>query len=213
MKKNFMTGFVMILPLAITLVLLNFILNFVTKPFVGPVAHFLNHFHILDEPFYIFSGEEIVQFSSRFIALIALIIITLFLGFIGNLFFYQTIVRVTDAVFTKIPLINKVYKASQDVIVTLCHKDKPAFSQVVMVPFPHSGVKSLGLITKDHNSKEDDAKGSSLVSVFVPATPNPTFGFMLVYKQEQLIPLNITVQQALTYIVSAGAILPNQKKP
>lgn len=212
MKKSFMTGLALILPLAITILLLDFILDLITKPFVGPVSHLLNTFHILDQPFLVFTGPQVVYFSSRFIALIILILLILFLGIIGHHFFYRYILRMTNSIFHRIPFVNKIYKACHDVIMTLCNKDKPAFSQVVMVPFPHENVLTVGLITRDkisHTTAENAE--NTLVSVFIPATPNPTFGFMLLFKKEQLIPVNITVQQALTFIVSAGAILPKVK--
>lgn len=204
MKKNFLTGLAILLPAVVTLIVVVFIVNLLTAPFLGMVKGILIHYDLLDHRLLIFNGEQVLAFSSKILILISLIIITLLIGAIGRIFFIRYLFRFGDYLIHRIPLINKIYKAAQDVVQTLFHQEKTSFSQVVLVPFPQSNSYSIGLITS--NLTTTGSTSNEYVSVFVPATPNPTMGFVLLFRSEQLILVDMKVEDALKFIVSCGVM-------
>lgn len=208
MKKYFVTGLVILLPLAVTIALVAFVLNFLTKPFVGAVSSFLKEFDIINRGFLVFSPEQTVKYGSQILIIICLVLFTLFLGMITRWFFFRSLISLSDKVLHKIPLVNKVYKTTQEIIKTLFSQDKNTFKQVVMVPFPKPGSYVIGLVSRESPEQCSDKAGHKLYSVLVPTTPNPTTGFLLMYSEEEMITLDMKVEDAIKYIVSCGVITP-----
>ena len=208
MKKYFITGLVILLPLAVTIAIVVFVVNFLTKPFIGVVSSFLKEFHILHKGFLFLSPEQVVKYGSQLLILICLFIFTLFLGMIARWFFFKALLSLSDKILHRIPLINKVYKTTQEIIKTIFVTDKTSFKQVVMVPFPKTGAYVMGLVSRESPEICTEKVGSPLVSVLVPTTPNPTTGFLIMYKKEDLLFLDLKPEAAIKYIVSCGVITP-----
>jgi uncharacterized membrane protein len=213
MKKYFITGLVILLPLAVTIAIVVFTVNFLTKPFVGIVSSFLKGFNILNRGFLFMSPEQVVLYGSKLLVLICLFIFTLFLGMIARWFFFKALISLSDKILHKIPLVNKVYKTTQEIIKTIFVTDKSSFKQVVMVPFPKSGTYVMGLVSRESPKACSDQVGGELYSVLVPTTPNPTTGFLLMYKKEEMIFLDLKPEHAIKYIVSCGVITPEYQPP
>jgi uncharacterized membrane protein len=201
MKKNFLTGLAILLPIALTAWILFFLMNFLTNPFMGLVKGILNTYHFWGHSL----SHETVLLISRLALLVTLFLITLLIGFFARMFFIRALFRWADKIFHHIPVFNKVYKASKEVVHTLFNDQKKSFSQVVLVPFPHAQSYCLGMITSQLPS-ESDPEHQEKISVFIPGTPNPTVGFMILYQRHQLILLNIRVDEALKFIMSMGSL-------
>lgn len=213
MKKYFITGLALLLPVVLTAMIFIFIINLLTKPFVGIVQEIFNYYGLLGKPILFFTSTQIITFFSKFLILIALFLITVLIGFLGKIVIFHYFFRFGNYLIHKIPLVNKIYKATQDVIETIFKDKKANFSQVVLIPFPTSKTLCIGLVTNDpqtHQPKEDK-QGN--ISVFVPATPNPTIGFVLLYKREQMTVLDISVEDGLKFVVSCGVMSPNFQPP
>lgn len=213
MKKCFITGLVILLPLAVTIAIVVFIVNFLTKPFIGIVVSFLKEFDILNKGFLFLSREQVVLYGSKFLILICLFLFTLLLGMIARWFFFKALLNLSDKVLHRIPLINKVYKTTQEIIKTIFVTDKSSFKQVVMVPFPKDGTYVMGLVSRESPHVCSEKANAPMVSVLVPTTPNPTTGFLLMYKKEDLIHLDLKPEAAIKYIVSCGVITPEYPAP
>lgn len=211
MKKYFITGLVILLPLAVTIAIVVFTVNFLTKPFVGIVSSFLKDFNILNKGFLFMSHEQIVLYGSKLLVLICLFIFTLLLGMIARWFFFKALLNLSDKILHRIPLVNKVYKTTQEIIKTIFVTDKSSFKQVVMVPFPKPGTFVMGLVSRESPQACSEKAGSELYSVLVPTTPNPTTGFLLMYKKEDMIFLDLKPEHAIKYIVSCGVITPEHQ--
>ncbi|MCB1110459.1 MAG: DUF502 domain-containing protein [Chlamydiia bacterium] len=208
MKKYFITGLVILLPLAVTIAIVVFIVNFLTKPFIGIVSGFLKDFNLINKGFLFLSPDQVVLYGSKLLILICLFLFTLLLGMIARWFFFKALLNLSDKILHRIPLINKVYKTTQEIIKTIFVTDKSSFKQVVMVPFPKGGSYVMGLISREAPKACSDGAGGELYSVLVPTTPNPTTGFLLMYKKEEIIFLDLKPEQAIKYIVSCGVITP-----
>lgn len=204
MRKHFITGFVILLPVAVTIAVVLFLINFLTQPFVGMVTSFLEHFSIFSNGFLFLNAQQTVHLISRFFILAVLFFVTVLLGMLTRWFFVYSLIRLGEYILHKIPFINTVYKTSKDVIDTIFTSKTGAFKQVVMAPFPSKDVLTVGLVTRENIKAEEGEE--PLIAVFVPTTPNPTSGYLVMYKREDLIYLDISVEEAFKYIISCGVI-------
>lgn len=208
MKKQFLTGLAILLPVVITLAIVQFLINLLTTPFVGIVSSLFAPLHIINTGFLGLTPEQLLIYGSKLLILILLFFITVGLGVLARWFLMSSILKMGDQIIRRIPLVNTVYKTTQEIINTLFISDQNSFKQVVIVPFPHSESFVLGLIARDSPKVCSTAVDEDLVSVFIPTTPNPTTGFLLMFKREDLVLIDMKTEDAIKYIVSCGVILP-----
>lgn len=208
MKKHFITGLVILLPLVVTIGVLVFLINFLTQPFIGFVSSILKEHNIINHGFLFFSPEQLLRYGSQAIILVLLFLLTVGLGIITRWFILHALFRIGDKILHKIPIVNTVYKTTQDIIKTLFVSDKETFKQVVMVPFPCPGTYVIGLISRESPEICSRTVNETLISVLVPTTPNPTTGFLMMFKKSDLIYIDIKPEDAIKYIVSCGVIVP-----
>lgn len=207
MKKSFITGLVILLPLALTLTILMFFINLFTGPFVGVVREFLESHNLFQKGFLFLSASQIQQYFSKFLILIFLFFFTVLLGVLTRWVVVHYLIRLGDYIFHRIPFVRSIYKTSQDVIKTIFTSSTKSFKQVVLAPFPNPQTYSMGLLTGEHVSQIEGLDKEKRVAVFVPTTPNPTSGFLMIFKSKDLIYLDISVEDAFKYIISCGVIL------
>ncbi|WP_075882854.1 DUF502 domain-containing protein [Candidatus Protochlamydia sp. W-9] len=217
MKKYFITGLVILLPAALTIGVVIFIFNLLTTPFLGIVKIVFEQYGLFERGFLFLNSEQFQNILAQILILTSLFFITILLGLIGRWFFFRSVIKFAEYLFRNIPLVNTVYNTCKDVIKTLFNSKANSFKQVVLVRFPNPSTYSIGFITKEgllglHNTPFEN---SSIV--FIPTTPNPTSGFLLVYRQEDILYLDMKVEEAFKYIISCGMITPSfhpiQKKP
>lgn len=204
MKKYFLTGLVTLLPLAVTIWIVQFLVNFLTKPFIGLVTMLTDRLPI--------ASPQLIRTISQIFILIGLFFFIFFLGFVARKFFFNQLIRLGDRILEKIPLVNKVYKTSKDIVKSIFGSKERSFSQVVLLPFPYKGAHCIGLIAKDAPRTCSDAEKQELVSVFIPTTPNPSTGFLVMCPRSELILLNMKTEEAIKYVVSCGVIQPDGKR-
>jgi uncharacterized membrane protein len=211
-KKSFFSGLAVLLPIVITFWVFKILVNLLTDPFQSVTEGLLLRFEVLKSPFIFTDSEQALRYVSKFLILLSLIAGTFVVGLIGQTVLLRTFVRLGDFFMHRIPVVNKIYRATQEVVKTLLHEKGQAFSQVVLIPFPHAKARSIGLITQESaiqiKGKED---GEEMLSVFVPATPNPTMGFLLMKKKSELVFLDMPVEEALKVIVSCGIVFAGVK--
>lgn len=213
MKKYFITGLVILLPLALTVAILAFLVNFLTKPFVGLVSDFLSRFDIINKGFLFLNPDQLIRYGSQILILIGIFFSMVLIGMFARWFFIKSLIHLSDKILHRIPIVNKVYKTTQEIIRTLFASDKNSFRQVVMAPFPHSNSYVMGLISRDSPKICCETANQEMVSVLVPTTPNPTTGFLLMYAKKDLIYLDMKPEDAIKYIVSCGVITPETPIP
>jgi uncharacterized membrane protein len=113
----------------------------------------------------------------------------------------------------KIPLISRVYLAVQQIRDVFVNREGAVFQQVVLLEYPRKGIQAVGFVTSDEQGIVQETTGKTLWAVFVPTTPNPTSGFLLYLPPDDLIPLDMSVEDAMKLIVSGGAYIPGVTKP
>ena len=207
MKKYFATGLVILLPLALTLAIVAFIFNFLTDPFVGVAHGILHYFGWLNKGFLFLSPEQLQVAVSKLIILLLLFFFTVFLGALGRWFFVYYFLKLWDYGMHRIPFVSTIYKTSQDVITTIFASKTKSFKQVVLVPFPQPNTLSIGLVTREKLPGLPQSDTENMVAVFVPTTPNPTSGFLMIFNENDLLYLDMSVEEALKYVISCGVIL------
>ncbi|MBS0649196.1 MAG: DUF502 domain-containing protein [Verrucomicrobia bacterium] len=212
MKKDFLTGLVILLPIAITVAVVGYLVNFFTAPFIEGVSASLKQLNIFTHGFLFLSHDKVVDYLSKLLILACLFIFIVILGFLARWYFIRFVLDIWNKILLKIPVVSTVYKMTQEIIHSFLIPDKTAFKQVVLVPFPRKGMYALGLIAGKAPSLSTTAYGSSMISVLLPTTPSPISGFILMMKQEELIYIDMKPEDAIKYIVSCGVLAPVEKR-
>lgn len=129
-------------------------------------------------------------------------------GLLARGYFGKRIIEWVDSALLRIPLLNKIYGTTKQVNDAFSSSNKTSFRTVVLVEFPRAGVHSLGFITSEHAGEPQAKLKEKLVCVFIPATPNPTSGFLLLVPEDKVTRLEMSVADGIKYIISLGAIIP-----
>jgi len=201
MKKYFLTGLAVLLPLTLTLILLVFVFNILTEPFASIIKNLLSQNHLLEK-----IPDRLQHIISQIIGLGILFFFTILLGFIGRWLFINYMIKITEKLVQKIPFIRTVYNTCKDVIETLFTTENKSFKQAVLVPYPNFNTYCIGLITRDDMKGLGSKVDEDLIAVFIPCTPNPTSGFLTMFYKKDLIFLEMKVEEAFKYIISCGVI-------
>lgn len=209
MKKYFITGLVILLPLALTSAIVMFVFNLLTGPFLGIVTAVFDHYQLLGKGFLLLSAEQVQNLVAKLLILVSLFFFVIGLGFLARWFFFKAFINFSEYIVRKIPLVSTIYKTCQEVIKTIFTSKTNSFKQVVLVRFPHPHTYSIGLITREVIPGLADTSHSDSIAVFVPTTPNPTSGFLVMFKPSDLLYLNMKVEDAFKYIISCGVIAPD----
>lgn len=201
-QANFWAGLAIVLPAVISIAVLRWLF--------GTVAN-------ITDTLLIFLPTKLTHHDAGngpmywYWSLVALVLAIFLIGTVGLLarnYFGRKIIEWVDAALLHIPLLNKIYGATKQVNDAFSATNKTAFRTVVLVEFPHAGVHSIGFITSDQQEEVEAKTGQKVVCVFVPATPNPTSGFLLMVPEDKVIRLDMSVPDAIKYVISLGAILP-----
>ena len=110
-----------------------------------------------------------------------------------------------DYILLNVPLLGKIYGTVKQVNQAFTSEKKSSFQQVIMVEFPRKGLYSVGFVTAEQVKTDE---GESIISIFVPTTPNPTTGFLLLLPESKVVKLDMSVAEGIKYIVSLGAVPP-----
>lgn len=212
MRKYFLTGLVILLPLAVTVMIVAFIVNFLTQPFIGLTVEFLSSMSWGGKSLSTIVSPKVIWYGSRLVILIVLFLFTLLLGMFARWFFIRSILKVSERIMGRIPLVNKIYKTTKEIIKTFFSNNSQSFKKVVLVPFPSSNTYCVGLVSREAPPLLEQELNEKLVSVFIPTTPNPTSGFILLFRTSDIIELPIRTEDALKFIVSCGVIHPDALK-
>ena len=186
LRNNFIAGVVVLIPIGITLYLTLFIIKLSTN--LIPKEINPNNYLPFDVP-----GLEI---------LIALILIT-FVGWISLSFIGKKFFDLFNNILRKIPILRTIYSAIGQMTESFTSNQKNK-SSVVLIEYPRKGIWAVGFATKENTGIISSKVNEELVNVFLPTTPNPTSGFLLMVPKKELIYLDVSFEQASKFIVSAG---------
>jgi uncharacterized membrane protein len=156
------------------------------------------------------SGE--MRWYWSVVALLLAVALISAVGVLARYYIGKKIIEWTDHLMMRVPLLNKFYGAIKQVNEAFAG-NKNSFKTVVLVPFPSAEMHSVGFITSEQHAEAQEKTKEKVVCVFVPTTPNPTSGFLILVPEEKVIKLDMSVADGIKYIVSLGSISPDYMPP
>ena len=190
-RNYFIAGVVVLIPIGITVYLTIFLVSISSK--ILPKEINPNHYLPYNIP-----GLEII---------ISIILITL-IGWLSLSFIGKKLLNLFNNILKRIPILRTIYSALGQMTETFTKTDKGK-KNVVLVEYPRKGSWAVGFATRENSGEISDKTKRNLINVFVPTTPNPTSGFLLMFPKEEVIYLDLTFEEASKFIVSAGTSNPD----
>jgi uncharacterized membrane protein len=202
-RRYLITGLLTLFPLWLTFVVFRFVFNVlsgVSAPWVHGVLDGMATEHPL-------AYGWLTQPWVESVLAVLMTLITLYVvGFAATRVFGQRLIEGFEALIGRIPLAQQIYGGAKKLLEMLQNQGGGA-QRVVLIAFPHPGVKTIGLVMRTFR---DDADGRELAAVFVPTTPNPTGGYLQILPLADLVPTDWSVDQAMAFVLSGGAVAPER---
>jgi uncharacterized membrane protein len=192
LKKIFITGLAVIIPIGLTLYILFFLIDMMDSLLkVIPVRY---------------QPEVLLGFRIPGLGIIITVVLIFISGLIAKSYFGHKIVNSGEDLVDKIPFVRSIYQSIKQVSDSMFTDRRSGFKNVVLVEFPRKGIYTVGFVTGTPGPEIRSKIGQSSISVFIPTTPNPTSGYLVILKENDLIQVDMTVEEALTYIISVGIV-------
>ncbi|MCB9988809.1 MAG: DUF502 domain-containing protein [Rhodospirillales bacterium] len=191
LRTYFLAGILVTAPIGITIYLTYTFLNFIDRKVT----------HLIPDQYY-------PHTAIPGIGVIIALVFFIFVGWFARNFLGRLIIRVSEYFVHKMPVIRTIYKAIKQIFETIMASQSQAFREVVMMEYPRKGVWSIGFVTGRSQGEVQRVTANETINVFVPTTPNPTSGYLLFVPKKELKYLDMTVEEAVKLVVSAGIITP-----
>ena len=189
LRRRFVVGLLVAFPLIVTLFFANFLFD-ILDPWFYPISMFLFDRQIPGIGF-------------------ALVLMGIFLlGLISTNMIGGRLIGFFERRVSWVPFLSQIYRVTRQITEAIQIRDSDQFQRVVLLPFPHPGVKAVGFVTRDFRRATRFGEEPTAM-VFVPTTPNPTSGFLVAVPEKDLIQLDITVEEGAKLVISAGLVTPN----
>jgi uncharacterized membrane protein len=192
-KIIFFEGLLTILPITLTLALFAFLFKLL-KNWLAPI-------HLL-EPAYL----QKIPHSE----IILVMLIILLIGAIFKNFFIRSFLHMIESIFFKIPLMNPIYAGIKQLVQAFTMPEQLTFKQVVLIEFPRPGIYSIGFVTREVPSTLRPNHEKKFYTVYIPTTPNPTTGYLIIVPEGDFRVIDLTRQEAMSLIISGGIIQPER---
>lgn len=189
MKKYFITGILATLPLAATIFVLNWLFN-IADDFAGDFVA-------------LFTGYRI-----KGLGVLATILLVFLVGLFTTNVLGRTLLGYGDAFISRMPVAGVIYRTVKQILEAFAGDERNAFQRVVMLEYPRKGIYALAFVTGTSKGEVQDKTAEKVVNVFLPTTPNPTSGFLLLVPEKELITLDMSVEDGIKMIISGGVITP-----
>jgi len=201
-RRNFVTGLILILPFVITIALLKWIFGTTTNLTDALLLPIPKEWRFVNGQ----SGEIWWYWSLAALGLATFCVALI--GQLGRYYAGKKVIAAFDSLMLRVPLLNKIYGTIKQVNEAFSSDKRSSFHTVVLVEYPRKGIYSLGFITGDQNDEVQARTREKVISVFVPTTPNPTSGFLIMVPDQELIRLDMPVQDGIRFIISLGSVAP-----
>ncbi|KTC90355.1 Uncharacterized conserved protein [Fluoribacter dumoffii] len=194
LRSYLLTGLVVWLPILITIGVLRFIIDLLDNTLaLIPKAY---------------QPEQLIGHYIPGLGVILSLVILLITGVIATNYFGQRIVEWGESLLVRIPLVRSIYKTVKQVINAVLSTNSEAFRKVVLIEYPRKGLWSIAFQTGSANTALNTKTNQEMVSVFIPTTPNPTSGFLMMLPRNDVIELDMSIDEALKFIISLGVMPP-----
>ena len=198
-RTAFFTGILIVLPIGVTGLVIGLILDTVGNPASALFFRFIDS-NIRELPS--------VGIPLEILSLVIVFIIITLLGYGSRIFLGRMLFNFFEGILGKVPFINLVYNTVKQIVDTFSQQNNAIFQEVVLIEYPRKGIYAVGFLTNQARGEIQEKTGEHLVNVFVPTTPNPTSGFLLMLPNEAIIPMEMTIAEGMKLIISGGAVAP-----
>jgi uncharacterized membrane protein len=199
LRTAFFAGVILLAPLSITLLVFSWLVENIGGRFR---SHFF--FYLPDT---LLERANLVVLWNLLATVMVIVLITL-LGFLSRYFIGRFAIGLAERIVRTVPFVNAVYATVKQIVDTFSTQNRAVFQEVVLVEFPRPGVYALGFLTNRVKGEIQDRTKEDLWNVFVPTTPNPTSGFLVMIPANQVTELRMTVAEGMKVIISGGALVP-----
>ncbi len=210
MKNYFLSGLAILIPIALTVIAIVFVVDVLTNPFLTLVQYPLKY---LETTFH-FSVEQshmLTEIISRVLVLIILCVLSIFVGILAKILFLKYLLQLVDHLFAKIPFIKTIFKITRDLSEQFLDSRKHIFQQTIITPFPGTNTMALGFVTGKIPESIRKAVGPLDLCVFIPSSPHPVCGFVLLAAANEVKVVDISTDDAFSFIFSCGAVNMRQQ--
>src|SRR6266404_995689 len=201
-RANFFTGLAIVLPAVISIAVVVWLFGTVsniTDTLLIFVPKNLTHRE---------HGAGPMHWYWSVCALALAVILIVLVGGLARHYFGKKLIELVDLALLRVPLLGKIYSAIKQVNEAFSPSSKSSFKQVVLVEFPRAGQYSVGFVTGEDHREVQQKTRERVLSVFVPTTPNPTSGFLVLVPENEITRLDMSVADGIKFIISLGAIAP-----
>jgi uncharacterized membrane protein len=192
LRSYLLAGLVVWLPIIVTLVVLRFIIDLLDKTMA-----LLPH---------AYQPEQLFGVHIPGLGVLLSLILLLITGVIATNFLGQRLVSWSESILDKIPLVRSIYNASKQMIQAIFATNSNAFRKVLLVEYPRKGLWSVAFQSGVANAVMNQHTGKEMISAFIPTTPNPTSGFLIMVPKTDVIELSMSIDEALKFVISLGVM-------
>jgi uncharacterized membrane protein len=196
-RRTFLTGLLILIPLFVTYALIAFLFNIFTNA-SAPLMKGL--FRLLDLNRYGWTDPLVPLINF----LLSLAVIFL-LGLFGTNFLGRRILQILDALILRLPLVKSIYGAVKQMVDTF-QTPRRGFQRVVLIQYPSRGLWTMGFVSSERHDTMNLTASPTILTVYIPTTPNPTTGYLVMVKPEEVVDVDYTVEDAFKFIISSGIV-------
>ena len=202
LRSSFLTGVVVILPIGLTILLIWTLAGWVDGVVLPLVPQ-------------TFQPEKYIGINLRGVGIIFFLVFTIIVGWIAKGLIGRSLLRYAESWVDQLPFVRSIYAGAKQIAETVFNQQDRSFEKACLVQYPRKDIWAIGFVSTEAKGEVATRAqtGSTLMSVFVPTTPNPTSGFLLFFPKEDVIELDMTVEDAAKLVISAGLVYPNAKDP
>ena len=160
-----------------------------------------------------FNPETYLPFSVPGLGVVTVVVLLILVGSVTAGLLGRTLLRISEGIVNRIPAVRHVYAATKQILETILANQSKAFREVVLIEYPRRGIWAVGFITGPTEGEVQNLSEDTLINIFVPTTPNPTSGFLLFIPKAELIVLNMSIEEGIKMVVSAGILTPPDRHP
>jgi uncharacterized membrane protein len=200
LRNYFLAGILVTAPIGITFYLAWIFIDFVDRQVTPLIPAKYN-------------PETYLPYGLPGLGLLIVIVVLILIGALTAGFVGHAFMRMSERVLAQMPVIRSVYGAVKQILETVLAQQSNAFREAVLVEYPRRGIWAIAFITGRTEGEVQNLTEEEVINIFLPTTPNPTSGFLLFVPKKELVPLSMTVEEAIKMVISGGIVTPPDRRP
>jgi uncharacterized membrane protein len=203
-RINFFAGLAVVMPVVISLAIVRWLFGTVS----GITDTLLWLFFLPRHWTHQNDGQGLVHWYWSLVALLVAVLMISIIGRLARHYIGKKLIQLVDLIMFRVPLLNKIYGTIKQVNEAFSSNKRSSFRQVVLVEFPRAGQYSVGFVTGEQNQEVQAKTKEHVISIFIPTTPNPTTGFLVLVPEHAVTMLEMSVAEGIKFIISLGSVAP-----